>query len=323
MRVESAPRAPISLALAGGALSGALYNMGAVWALEAALPNWSAVRSERIVGTSAGAVVGALLAFGIEAKDLAKSLEAGRGKHPLRFSRRDFYGIPWREPGPLLSGAFSNAGLERFVERAARLAGCPDRFDCLKVPLLIPALDVDSAERVVFGPDGSDLPKVSRAVRASSAIPATFRPVRVGGRSFIDGQLLDPLHLDLAVGPGTRAVFGVSSLVPYRRSGEGRLVSRMRFPAILDQAARVSAAVKLAPSMAAFRARYPDIALFMVEPRPEDVELLLRTDFRSESLSRAWNIGVQASHRMLGERTAELEAMLGPLAATALNKGHE
>ncbi|HET9233820.1 MAG TPA: patatin-like phospholipase family protein, partial [Candidatus Eisenbacteria bacterium] len=114
--MEPAPRAPISLALAGGALSGALYNMGAVWALEAALPNWNAVRSERIVGTSAGAVVGALLAFGIRAEDMAKSLQAGQGKHPLRFNRRDFYGIPWREVGPVLSGAFTNAGLERFVE---------------------------------------------------------------------------------------------------------------------------------------------------------------------------------------------------------------
>ena len=287
--------------------------MGAVWALEAALPNWRAVHSDRIVGTSAGAVVGALLAYGIGTEDMAKSLEAGERKHPLRFNRRDFYGIPWREPGPLLSGAFTNAGLERFVERAARLAGCPDRFDCLKTPLLIPALDLDSGERVVFGPDGSNLPNVSRAVRASSAIPATFRPVRVGGRSFIDGQLLDPLHLDLAVGPRTRAVFGVSSLVPYRRPGEGRSVSRMRFPAILDQAARVSAAVKLAPSMAAFRSRYPDIALFMVEPRPEDVELLLRTDFRLDSLARAWKLGVQAAHRMLVEHGARVETLLGPL----------
>ena len=137
--MDSAPRAPISLALAGGALSGALYNMGAVWALEGALPNWSAVRSERIVGTSAGAVVGSVLAFGIGTKDMAKSLEPGGDKHPLRFNRRDFFRIPWREPGPLLSGAFTNAGLERFVERAARLAGCVDRFDCLKAPLFIPA----------------------------------------------------------------------------------------------------------------------------------------------------------------------------------------
>ena len=318
--MDSAPRLPISLALAGGALSGALYNMGAVWALEAALPSWSAVRSERIVGTSAGAVVGALLAFGIGAEDLAASLNTGRRKHPLRFSRRDFYGIPWREVGPVLSGAFTNAGLERFIERAAHLAECPDRFDCLKAPLLIPALDIDSGERVVFGPDGANLPKVSRAVRASSAIPATFRPVTVGGRYFVDGQLLDPLHLDLAAGPKTQAVFAVSSLVPYRWPGEGQRVSRMRFPAILDQTARVSAAVKLAPSVAKFRAQHPDIALFMVEPKPEDVELLLKTNFKRESLSVAWRLGVQAAHRMLSEHEAPLEAMLGPVALDALKK---
>src|SRR5262245_11483807 len=178
-------RLPVSLALAGGGLSGALYNFGAVYGLEAGLPNWRAVRSERIVGTSAGAVVGAILAFGMDPAQVSAGFENG-GKGSLRFGRRGFYGGPWRGRGPLLSGAFTNSGLERFIERAAAMAGCATRFEDLKAPLLIPATDVDTGERVVFGPSGAGLPTVSRAVRASSAIPATFRPVTVGDRTFID-----------------------------------------------------------------------------------------------------------------------------------------
>ena len=303
-------RLPVSLALAGGSLSGALFDFGAVCALEAGLPNWRAVRSERIVGTSAGAVVGAILAFGMDAGQVSAGFQHGR-RGSLRFRRRDFYGIPWRERGAVLSGAFTNAGLEGFVARAASLAGCPDRFESLKVPLYIPATDLDTGERVVFGPEGTDLPSVSRAVRASSAIPATFRPVDIAGRSFIDGQLLDPLHLDLTVGSQTRAVFAVFSLVPYRWPGNGQRVSAMHFPAILDQAARVSAVAKLVPSMAVFRARHPQVALFMVEPKPEDVAVLLTTGFRQSSLKEAWNLGVQAANRMLTDHMAELAAILG------------
>ena len=301
---------PISLALAGGGLSGALYDFGAVCGLEAGLPNWRAVRSERIVGTSAGAVVGAILAFGLDPARVSEEFKNG-GKGPLRFRRRDFYGVPWRDRGDILSGAFTNAGLEHFIERAAAMAGCSNRFDDLKAPLLIPATDLDNGERVVFGPKGGDLPPVSRAVRASSAIPATFRPVMVGDRAFIDGQLLDPLHLDLAAGPQTRAVFAVSSLVPYRWPGRGRRVAAMRFPAILDQAARVSAAVKLAPSIAAFKTRHPDVALFMVVPEPQEVEPLLTAGFRRESLEAAWALGVSSAERMLIQRKSELETITG------------
>src|SRR5262249_53268825 len=160
---------------------------------------------------------------------------------------------------------------------------------------------------VVFGPEGADLPSVSRAVRASSAIPATFRPVEIGGRSFIDGQLLDPLHLDLTLGPKTRAVFAGSSLVPYRWPGRGRRVSAMHFPAILDQAGRVSAIAKLTPSIATFKQRHPDVALFLVEPKPEDVAVLLTTGFQPASLKEAWNLGMEAANRMLADHKTELE----------------
>jgi predicted acylesterase/phospholipase RssA len=217
----------------------------------------------------------------------------------------------------VLSGAFTNAGLENFVARAASLAGCPDRFESLKVPLFIPATDLDTGERVVFGSGGTDLPSVSRAVRASSAIPATFRPVDIAGRAFIDGQLLDPLHLDLSVGPDTRAVFAVSSLVPYRWPGRGQRVSAMHFPAILDQAARVSAIAKLAPSVASFKARRPEVGLFMVEPKPEEVAVLLTTGFGRASLRQAWELGVRAAGRLLEEQRHELESLVGPVNSEA------
>jgi NTE family protein len=310
-------RSPISLALAGGAMAGAFYDFGAVCGLEAGLPEWRPARADRIVGTSAGAVVGAVLALGVDADSAALGLLKG-GKHPLRFGRRDFYGMPWTERSPLFSGAFSNAGLERYIQRVAAWAGCPDRFDSLRAPLSVVATDLDTGDRVVFGPEGNDLPPVSRAVRASAAIPATFQPVRVGERDLVDGQLLDPIHLDLAAGPTTRAVFAVSSLVLYRREDPGPRVASMRFTAVLDQTARVSAAVKYAASLPAFQARHPDVVVFCIEPEPKDVPILLRAGFGQAGLAQAWGLGVKAAFRMLTARKHDLEPLAGPVTPDTL-----
>jgi predicted acylesterase/phospholipase RssA len=269
-------------------------------------------RSERIVGTSAGAVAGAVTAFGIEPGDVASAL-LGSSKHPLRFGRRDFFGLPFGESSPMLSGAFTNAGVERFIQRVAAYAGRADRFTSLLAPFAVTATDLDAGERAVFGPQGAGLPAVSRAVRASSAIPGTFRPVRIGDRDFIDGQIWDPLHLDLAVGDSTRAVLAVSSLVPYRRGPKGPRVTALRAPAILDQGGRVSATVKLTRSLAALRETRPGVRVFLIEPLPAEVVVLLRTGFDRTSFRAAWELGILAVLRMIRERSGDLESAMTPL----------
>ena len=85
----------------------------------------------------------------------------------------------------------------------------------------------------------------------------------------------------------------------------------MHFPAILDQAARVSAVAKLAPAIATFTQRHPDVALFLIEPKPEDVAVLLTTGFGQASLKEAWNLGVQAANRVLADHMPELAAIFG------------
>jgi predicted acylesterase/phospholipase RssA len=302
----------VSLALSGGGVAGSLFEFGALAALEAGLPGWMGSRSERIVGTSAGAVTGAVTAFGIDPDDVALAL-LGSSKHPLRFGRRDFFGLPFGESSPVLSGAFTNAGVERFIQRVAAYAGRADRFASLLAPLAVTATDLDAGERAVFGPQGANLPTVSRAVRASSAIPGTFRPVRIGDRDYIDGQIVDPLHLDLSVSGATRAVLAISSLVPYRRGPKGPRVTALRAPAILDQGGRVSATVKLARSLAALREARPEVRVFLVEPLPAEVVVLLRTGFDRTSFRAAWEMGVLAVLRLVVERRRELLTALGPL----------
>ncbi len=63
--------------------------------------------------------------------------------------------------------------------------------------LWIPAVRLSDGELVVFGRDRTDL-TVREAVEASSAVPALFRPKRIGDERFVDGGLPSPTHADIA-----------------------------------------------------------------------------------------------------------------------------
>ncbi len=347
---ESArPRPPMALALAGGGFPGVFFELGAVAALEAGFPGWRARDCRRMVGTSCGALVGAILGFGL---DPAEALTALSDRsHPLAPRFRELSAFPWKAHARGLAralgalprlvrenaggghegwtglaqglqeqfpaGFFSNRGIPELVARAARRAGCRDRFEDLRVPLRITATDVDTGERVVFGGGGAADPPVSAAVGASTAIPGYYVPVRVGERDLMDGQIVDPIHLDLAAEPGVRVVVGVSPLGVYRRGPDRP--ARIReggSAAVMDQMARISAAIKLGASRERLARERPEVAVRMVHPRPEDVYFLVRARFEPRSLARAWGMGFAAAAAGLEGDGAEWEALLGPLGFT-------
>ena len=326
------PRPPVALCLAGGGLAGAFFELGAVAALEEGLPGWRAARSRVIVGTSCGAVAGALLAFGLSPAEIPAALT--ERDHPLaaRISRlsRFLWGDHLRATGGVLGraprilrqsfgggdpfwpetaaefqrrlpgGLFTNAGLGDLIGRAARRQGRNDRFDDLLAPLRITALDLDSGERVVYGADAESC-LVSVAVRASSAVPGFFAPVRIGNRDLVDGQILDPVHLDLAGGFEAELILVVNPLAPYRREGapEGPRVCALGVGAVMEQMSRVSAGVKLEASRARFRREHPGVRLLEVTASAADVHELIRAAYGPASLVRVWDLGFGAATRAL------------------------
>jgi NTE family protein len=308
-------RIPVALCLSGGGYAAALFELGAVAALAASLPGWSLSRTARVVGTSAGAVVGALLAFGVDPATVPSVIDAGDGA-PLSFRRRDFSRVPWGSHlrslagGRVPSGFFSNAGLENLIRRVARGQGREDRFDALKIPLVVVATDLDTGERAVFGPGPGEPTPVSAAVRASGAIPVFFLPVRIGDRDHIDGQIVDPLHLDLAAPPEVRGVIAVSALTPYRRPPGGERVRSLGPAAISDQSARVSAAVKVAAARARLARERPDLPLLMIAPEAEEAGELLAARFDRRFAHRAWRLGYRAASRSLAREGEELASAL-------------
>lgn len=240
----------LALCLAGGGVSGAFYEFGAVAALEAGIDGWTVAQAPVVVGTSCGSIVGSFLALGIAATEPLTAARTGP-KHPLWLNTRDVYRLPldrhargWvkalaglpdsirgREKGrrdswldvvfdmhrKLPSGVFTNEGIARVIGKAARWSGRDGSFAALDMPLRITATDLNEASRAVFGHGHvMDVP-VGLAACASTCIPYYMEPVRILGRDYIDGQIWNPIHLDLGVVPATRAVLAVTLSPPTGR----------------------------------------------------------------------------------------------------------
>lgn len=181
---DAEPR--VGVALGGGSARG-YAHIGALKTLES-----HNVVPAVVVGTSFGAVVGALYATGRCLEELTAEADALR--------RRDVF--PHVADFGLHRGAlFAGARLEAYFDRL--LEGRD--FSDLVRDFAVVATDVDSGERVLI-----DSGPLAPALRASSSMPGIFAPVEIGGRRLIDGGIgtpvpldtLDGFDVDLAIGIG-------------------------------------------------------------------------------------------------------------------------
>ncbi len=245
----SKPAGKTALVLAGDGLTGAVYEIGALRAIDDILVDRTVNDFDIYVGTSAGSLVASLLANGISPDTM---LQAIAGQHPeLPTIERDHlfhvnYGdlLQWatRVPGRVLgawshylrhvsdmtlfdlvwqlsealpSGLYDNAPLERYVRQTIRAYGRSNHFADLDHELHIIATDLDTSDRVVFDRDYPQRIPISRAVAASTAIPVFYKPVRIGGHDFVDGGLRGNASLDVAIEHGANLVVCINPIVPY------------------------------------------------------------------------------------------------------------
>jgi NTE family protein len=179
---KAPPKPPvIGLALGGGAARG-FAHIGVIQVLEEA-----GIRPDLVIGTSAGSLVAALYASGksgTELATLAQSMDSGAI-------------TDWSFPG---RGLIRGEALARFVRE--HTGG--KRIEQMKMPLGIVATDLDSGHGIVFRIGDTGV-----AVRASSAVPAVFQPVRIGAREYVDGGLVAPVPVRYARQMGAQLVIAV------------------------------------------------------------------------------------------------------------------
>ena len=236
--------------LGGGGFTGAVYEIGALRALDLLSVNRSVNQFDVYVGTSAGALVAALTANGVTPEQMMRVVN-NQVPTPfrdinldmlLRPNYREFVAKGVRLPLHLLgvarglgrslgsfstvdvvialaealpSGLYSGAGLEQYVRTVLADPDRTDDFRLLEAELYLAATDLDTCERLVLGAEGWDDVPISLAVSASAALPMVYKPVEVKGRELIDGGIVSTTNLDIAVEAGAKFIVVVNPLVPY------------------------------------------------------------------------------------------------------------
>ena len=173
----------IGLALGGGAARG-FAHVGVIAVLEEA-----GLKPQLIVGTSAGSLVAALYASGKTSAQLQQTA----------LNMEEVAITDWMLP-IFGRGMFRGEALARYVNDlvAGRL------IENMAIPLGIVATDLNSGQAVLFqrGDTGT-------AVRASSAVPAVFVPVKISGHEYVDGGLVSPVPVRFARQMGADVVVAV------------------------------------------------------------------------------------------------------------------
>jgi NTE family protein len=222
----------IGLALGGGAARG-FAHVGVIAALEEA-----GFKPALVVGTSAGSLVAALYASGQTPAQLQQTA----------LTLEEVAITDWMLP-IFGRGMFRGEALARYVNGlvAGRL------MENMTIPLGIVATDLNSGQAMLFqrGDTGT-------AVRASSAVPAVFVPVKVNGREYVDGGLVSPVPVRFARQMGADLVIAVDiSAPPEANPADGTLQILLQTFAIMgksiNQYELKDADVLVQPSQAGLR----------------------------------------------------------------------
>lgn len=177
----------VAVALGGGAARG-FAHIGVLQVLEE-----QGIKPDIVVGTSAGSMVAALYASGrtpTEMEQMAMTLDES--------SITD-----WVFPGRSL---MKGEALAKFIRD--KTGG--KSIEQMRIPLGIVAADLNSGEPILFRRGDPGV-----AVRASSAVPAVFQPVKIAGREYVDGGLVSPIPVRYAQQMGADVVIAVDiSAIP-------------------------------------------------------------------------------------------------------------
>ena len=244
-------RPKLSLVLAGGGITGAMYEFGALQALDHFFDDSFRVKDFDIyVGTSAGAVVAALMANGISPGEVGRSIIHNTDS-PLNFKQEDILTLDWGEVKTsflkairmipalfryyrrnprmfslarllytleenLPSGIYSLVKYQEYLRTLLTRPGSVNSFEELDKELYITAVHLDTGDRILFGSPGWRDVSISDAIAASSALPLYFQPVTLKGMDLVDGGVGGVAHVDLPIERGSQLLMVFNPIIPIR-----------------------------------------------------------------------------------------------------------
>ncbi len=299
----SAPR--VGLVLGAGGVLGGAWLSGALDAI-ATESGWDPGSSRHIVGTSAGSLIGALLACGVPpwlmvARSSGEDFDAllpgagtrakaraaaGAGERPAgRASRAGFpvHGAPSIGPGSWRLALSSLARPYRHSP-AAVLAGWLPNGPLSTQPISemvglvceepwaphpnfwAIAVDYASGRRVAFGRRGAPHARLPDAVAASCAIPGFFRAVEIGGRRYVDGGIRSVSNLDVLAGERLDLVVALNPMSSLHRGAPRRLGERVAYAVRTGAGRRLGSEAK--------RLRAAGIEVILIQPTVHDLDAM-------------------------------------------------
>jgi NTE family protein len=220
------------------------------------------------VGASAGAIVGATYGQGIPLDDLldAYRLPWRRRTRGPFLHEEAFFGAPTLEhladPGYLFSGLFSIDKLERFLR--ARLPH--NDFRDVPATILVTATDIDGHGRTVFGRGHREEVPISAAVAASCCVPGLFRPYKIGGRYYVDGEVARTLSADLAVEAGADVVIVSNIYRPFVTRPDRPSIARRGVLRVLNQSLSIILSEKEKRGLDLYHRLHPGVTFLNISP---------------------------------------------------------
>ncbi len=333
----------IGLALAGGGPLAAVYEIGALAALEESIGGLDVNDADIYVGISAGGIVASGLANGVTPHEMCRlfiesDVDAVNGpplfkpEILLRPATAEFAMRLARLPGLLAeslfhyarnrrnalasferlkealpAGGFSGDGIDEFLRATFARARRSNDFRKLRRKLVIVATDLDTGEPIRFGTAGWDHVPISQAVQASAAVPGLFPPVKIDDHYYVDGALRKTMHASIALEAGVEVLFCINPIVPYDASahGPGTLI-RGGLLDVLSQTLRSILHSRLETGMASYERSHPHVNIFLFQPNQNDAELFFTNIFSYSNRRRMCERAYQNTRMMLWERREEI-----------------
>lgn len=186
--IQARPAAQIKVALVlGGGAARGFAHIGVIKALES-----QGIVPDMVVGTSAGSLVGVLYAAG----------NNGFALHKMALEMDEATISDWSVPFfAKSSGVLKGDALQNYVNKAVRNVA----IEKMKIPFAAVATDLNSGLPILFQRGNAGL-----AVRASSAVPGLFQPVKIGEHFYVDGGLVAPVPVHFAREMGADFIIAVN-----------------------------------------------------------------------------------------------------------------